>query len=320
MSSHDKALAALRAERDLYAGALAAIFETFTRAADGDLEARVPPVAAATGNQPFDPAMVTELRTCLNLMLDRVDSFVRESVGALEAAADGRFHRRFLPGGMTGGFRRGADAISSSRLGIRDARDLAEATQRNELADRIEETVLGAAEQVAASASELSATASTLSVAAGRTVTDSETASQAVADLEAASARIQTVVDTISKIAAQTKLLALNASIEASRAGESGRGFAVVADEVKSLAESTAGSTTEVAEHVDSLRKAAAQSGTALGSIVSTLRDMGPMVDAIEHAVDGPGSDPAADAVGLARLAELLRHEVSELLHQIRQG
>ncbi|MCX8145849.1 MAG: methyl-accepting chemotaxis protein [Azovibrio sp.] len=127
-----------------------------------------------------------------------------------------------------------------------------------------------------------------------------------IATLEQESEKIAAIVGVIKEIADQTNLLALNAAIEAARAGEQGRGFAVVADEVRKLAERTAQSTVEIAATVDVVRQ-----GIQLG--VERMNSGVTLVDQESSQVGQAGSTIAA-LHGYAEKVLTAVHEIGEAL------
>ena len=109
------------------------------------------------------------------------------------------------------------------------------------------------------------------------------------------SAQISSIVGVIKEIADQTNLLALNAAIEAARAGEQGRGFAVVADEVRKLAERTTQSTQEIGNMIDSI-----QGGT--GDAVRSMQEGGPRVQGGVALANQAGESMASIRDGAGRV------------------
>ncbi|MGE6105547.1 methyl-accepting chemotaxis protein [Aeromonas veronii] len=121
-------------------------------------------------------------------------------------------------------------------------------------------------------------------VAITRVAEEIELAGTLVTELERESAQINVVVDVIRGIAEQTNLLALNAAIEAARAGEQGRGFAVVADEVRTLAGRTQASTGEIVAIIETLQARANQAKEVTGQSCEMIRQC---VDQSEQTSNG---------------------------------
>jgi methyl-accepting chemotaxis protein len=301
------------AGQESYRAALRQIADLCTRASQGDLEGRL---HRLEGEERLPE--LAEIRRSVNHLLDVTDAFVREATASLEAAGTGRFHRRFLLRGMPGTFRTGASAIEAARAGLRRAADELEesARSRTRLSEEFESAVLSMAEGVAAASTALGASASGLAESARSGVTASRQAGTTLDAVDGAGGEIREALQQITAIARQTRLLALNASIEAARAGDAGRGFAVVANEVKDLADATAQASDDILGQVSRMRERTGQAVGALDSVTAAVVEMERLIADIEAAVDG---DPDRGGhEGLTRTAEALRTEVSRFSSQLR--
>lgn len=223
--------------------------------------------------------------------------------------------------------RRGTASLGESAGGMNDASGTlaADARQLSESASSMAAAVeelsvsIDHVEDSAGSAHDAAVQAGHASAEGARVVRDAAREIAAIAEsvrhsarelgeLEGLSSEIGRIVVTIKEIADQTNLLALNAAIEAARAGEQGRGFAVVADEVRKLAERTAQSTVEVAGIVERIQ-------------VRTQQAMVRMNEGVARVEEGVRvADAAADAVAAIRtLADRVVAAVTEIRDALKE-
>ncbi|MGY4435684.1 methyl-accepting chemotaxis protein [Bradyrhizobium sp. F1.13.1] len=181
-----------------------------------------------------------------------------------------------------------SDAGQMAAAAEKTSRQTSGVLSASDQASRNVATVASAAEQLASSIA-ISCQVAGSTTSTGRAVNEANRAGSEIRTLADAAMRIGDVVKLISEIAEQTNLLALNATIEAARAGEAGRGFAVVASEVKSLANQTAKATEEISAKVGEMQQSTTNSVAAVEAIAQTITEINGITASIATSIEQQG-------------------------------
>ncbi len=122
-------------------------------------------------------------------------------------------------------------------------------------------------------------------------------------EITASSSRISQIIRVIDEIASQTKLLSLNAAVEAARAGDAGAGFAVVAAEVRNLAQRSAQAASDTAELIENSIVKSTQGGSRLAGVAASVRAVSESAHKVKELVAGIDSSSREQAQGIERIS-----------------
>ncbi len=250
------------------------------------------------------------------------------------------------------------DAQSMNRLAVESSQQVVAVSSATQQASANVQTVAASSEELSASIAEISGQVAKSTTVAHDAVSEIDQANATMSELVDSSQKIGAVIRLINDIAEQTNLLALNATIEAARAGEAGKGFAVVASEVKNLANQTSKATEEITGQISTMRSATDEVAKAMGNVTTTIQQVNEISSSIAAAVEeqsaatreisanaqqaAAGTHQVSDSIGavadaatqtgaaanrvlgatetLAAETAALAHEVEEFIAQIRSA
>ncbi len=244
-----------RFNRDQAAAEVGALVRGVLMEVERSLSAPIPDAPGTdTEMHEFAEGFERELREAVDL--------VRHNAATMEGAAD--------------------EVLGASSKVASEGEHVTEASEHTNMNARL---IALAARGLSNSFSEITAKVEHATESSREASTRSQEAQGYATTLAEASERIGSVVKLIEKIAKETRLLALNASIEAARAGDAGRGFAVVANEVKSLADQTNSATGDIRTQIEAMQASIEQTVTAIASVAGRVATVTDDIASITEAV-----------------------------------
>jgi methyl-accepting chemotaxis protein len=289
-------IAAIYLVRDITRG-INSVIAPMQALADGDLAAEIPHQGDGTEiGRIADKVQVFKHALIAKRELDAVaaDDAARRVSRAqkVEQITDGF---EAMIGEMVAALSAAATELEASAGTLTDTTDITQrlsgsaASASQQVSENVQ-SVAGATEEITSSVREIGRQVQEASRVATEAVRQAEQTDTSMLQLSQATAKIGDVIKLITAVAEQTNLLALNATIEAARAGEAGRGFAVVASEVKALASQTAKATDEISAQIEGMQAATDHSVRNIKQIGHTITQISEISATIAAAVEQQGA------------------------------